>query len=284
MGTTITFTKMSGSGNDFILIDNRQGVVPLELGPELARTVCRRKVSVGADGLILIENDREVDFSWRFFNADGSVPEMCGNGGRCAARFAHLRGICGSRLAFRTIAGIIQAEVFGRRVKLQLTTPCSLTLDQALDLDGRCLTVHAVNTGVPHAVVVVDGESELDVYDVVGDGRRLRFHSHFAPAGANVNFIAFVDSRSLVLRTYERGVEDETLACGTGATAAALVAAAKGLVEPPVMVRTRGGEILVIHFHKREGLPQKVFLEGEVRVVYEGRLWREALEPLDLPA
>jgi diaminopimelate epimerase len=193
-------------------------------------------------------------------------------------------GICGSRLAFRTLAGVIQAEVFDRRVKLQLTTPHGLRLDHRLELDGRRLTVHAVNTGVPHAVVVVDGVSELESYNVVGEGREVRFHGHFAPAGTNVNFIALVDSRSLAVRTYERGVEDETLACGTGATAAALVAAAKGLVKPPVMVRTRGGEILAIHFHGGEGLPQKVFLEGEVRVVYQGRLWREALEPLDLPA
>ncbi len=284
MNTAITFTKMSGSGNDFILIDNRQGAVPLELGPELAKRVCRRKVSVGADGLILIENDREADFSWRFFNADGSVAEMCGNGGRCAARFAHLLGICGSRLAFRTLAGVIRAEVFDRRVKLQLTAPHSLRLDQPVDVDGRRLTVHAVNTGVPHAVVVVDGASELESYDVVGEGRKVRFHGHFAPAGTNVNFIALAGPHSLAVRTYERGVEDETLACGTGATAAALVAAAKGLVEPPVTVRTSGGEILAIHFHGGEGLPEKVFLEGEVRVIYQGRLWQEAWEPLDLPA
>jgi len=283
MSTTITFTKMSGSGNDFILIDNRQGAVPPELGPELAKTVCRRKVAVGADGLILIENDREVDFSWRFFNADGSVAEMCGNGGRCAARFAHLIGICGSRLAFRTLAGVIQAEVFDRRVKLQLTTPHSLRLDQLLDVDGRRVTVHAVNTGVPHAVVVVDGASELDSYDIVGEGRKVRFHGHFAPAGANVNFVALVGPHSLAVRTYERGVEDETLACGTGATAAALVAVAKGLVEPPVTVRTSGGEVLAVHFHGGKGLPQKAFLEGEVRIIYQGRLWQEALEPLELP-
>jgi len=283
MSTMISFTKMSGSGNDFILIDNRRASVPAGKAPELAKTLCRRKVSVGADGLILIERDGEVDFSWRFFNADGSVAEMCGNGARCAARFAHLLGICGSRLAFRTLAGIIHAEVFDRRVKIQLTAPRDLCLEQPLDLDGRRVTIHAVNTGVPHAVLLLDGMRELERHDVVGQGRKIRFHSHFAPAGTNVNFITVVGPRSLAVRTYERGVEDETLACGTGATASALVAAAKGLVEPPVRVSTRGEEILTIHFHVGSPLPEKVYLEGEVTVVYHGQLCDEALEPLVLP-
>jgi diaminopimelate epimerase len=283
MSATISFTKMSGSGNDFILIDNRQAVVPRESASELARTVCRRKVSVGADGLILIEGDGEVDFSWGFFNADGSEAEMCGNGARCAARFAHILGICGFRLAFRTLAGIIHAEVLDRRVKVQLTVPCRLRLGESLELDGRPVAVDAVNTGVPHAVFLVEGPRELEHHDVVGQGRKVRFHDHFAPAGTNVNFAAVVGPRSLAVRTYERGVEDETLACGTGATAAALVAAAKGLVEPPVTIHTRGGEILTIHFRAGSGLPDEVYLEGEVRVVYQGRLWREALEPLAFP-
>jgi len=283
MSGTISFTKMSGSGNDFILIDNRQAVVPGESAPELARTICRRKTSVGADGLILIEDDGEVDFSWGFFNADGSTAEMCGNGARCAARFAHLLGICGSRLAFRTLAGIIRAEVLDRRVKVQLTAPRRLRLDEVLDLEGRHVTVQAVNTGVPHAVFLLDGQRELEHQDVVGQGRRVRFHDHFAPAGTNVNFVAVVGPRSLAVRTYERGVEDETLACGTGATAAALVTAARGLVEPPVTIHTRGGEILTIYFPAGSALPDEVYLEGEVRVVYQGRLWREALESLALP-
>jgi diaminopimelate epimerase len=283
MSATISFTKMSGSGNDFILIDNRQAVVPGESAPELARTICRRKTSVGADGLILIEDDGEVDFSWGFYNADGSTAEMCGNGARCAARFAYLLGICGSRLAFRTLAGIIRAEVVDRRVKVQLTAPRHLRLDEVLDLEGRHVAVQAVNTGVPHAVFLLDGQRELEHQDVVGQGRRVRFHDHFAPAGTNVNFVAVVGPRSLAVRTYERGVEDETLACGTGATAAALVAAARGLVEPPVKIHTRGGEIITIYFPAGSGLPDEVYLEGEVRVVYQGRLWREALESLALP-
>jgi diaminopimelate epimerase len=283
MSATIGFTKMSGSGNDFILIDNRQAAVPRESASELARIICRRKISVGADGLILIEDDGEVDFSWGFFNADGSTAEMCGNGARCAARFAHLVGICGSQLAFRTLAGIIRAEVFDHRVKVQLTGPRDLRLDELLEIDGRRVAVQAVNTGVPHAVFLLDGERELEQHDVLGEGRRVRFHNHFAPAGTNVNFVATVGPRCLAIRTYERGVEDETLACGTGATAAALVAAAWGLVEPPVAIHTRGGEILTIHFRPGSELPEEVYLEGDVRVVYQGRLWREALEPLALP-
>jgi diaminopimelate epimerase len=277
MPTEITFYKMSGSGNDFILIDNRAGVVPAERGPELARTICRRKVSVGADGLILIETDREVDFCWRFFNADGSSAEMCGNGGRCAARLAHLLGICGPQLSFRTLAGIIEAQVRGSRVKLRIPAPAGLSLDDTLELDGSACPVHTVNTGVPHAVFLVNGPQGLESQDVVNLGRKVRFHPRYAPAGTNVNFVTVTGPQAIAIRTYERGVEDETLACGTGATAAALVAAAKGLVQPPVAVHTRSGEILTIHFEPGQGLPPRVYLEGEATMIYRARLEPEAM-------
>ena len=220
MRTKFTFYKMSGSGNDFILADNRAGIIAPEIAPNLARSLCRRKVSVGADGLILIENDQDVDFSWRFFNADGSSAEMCGNGGRCVARLANLLGICGTNLSFRTLAGIISAEVLGSRVKLQMTRPFGLRLDQELELDGEKVVTHFVNTGVPHTVFILDTPNDLEKQDVVRQGRSVRYHSHYAPAGTNVNFIALLDQGAIALRTYERGVEDETLACGTGATAA----------------------------------------------------------------
>jgi diaminopimelate epimerase len=284
MSTEIAFFKMSGSGNDFILIDNRAATVPRDLGSELARSICRRKVSVGADGLILIETDKEVDFSWRFFNADGSSAEMCGNGGRCAARLACLLGICGPRLSFRTLAGIVQAEVMGSRVKLQITSPHDLRLDEALDLDGLADPLHSVNTGVPHAVFLMDRTENLETRDIVNLGRKVRFHPRFAPAGTNVNFVVVLGPQSLAIRTYERGVEDETLACGTGAVAAALVAAAKQLVKPPVSVQTRSGEILTIHFNAENDLASLVFLEGETTVIYRGKLWREAFKDLALQA
>ena len=278
MERAIDFYKMSGSGNDFILVDNRANLIEAALAPELARNLCRRKVSVGADGLILIENDNEVDFSWSFFNADGSKAEMCGNGGRCVARLAKILGICGSSLSFRTLAGIIRAEVSGDRVKLQMTEPRDLRLDQELELNGQRFNTHFVNTGVPHTVFILDGPEILAQQEVVGQGRKVRYHSQFAPAGTNVNFVAVLGEQALAIRTYERGVEDETLACGTGATAVALVGAAKGIVRPPVDVHTKSGETLTIYFDPKKGLPQEVYLEGETKVIYQGRLSEEAVQ------
>ena len=273
METPIDFYKMSGSGNDFILVDNRTNLIEAAVAPELARNLCRRKVSVGADGLILIENDDEADFRWSFFNADGSTAEMCGNGGRCAARLANILGICGPTLSFRTLAGIIRAELSGSRVKLQMTEPRDLRLDLELELNGRSFNTHFVNTGVPHTVFILDGPEMLAQQEVVGQGRKVRYHSQFAPAGTNVNFIAVLGEQALAIRTYERGVEDETLACGTGATAVALVGAAKGMVRPPVDVHTKSGETLTIYFDSDKLLPEEVYMEGETTVVYQGRLW-----------
>ena len=278
METAIDFYKMSGSGNDFILVDNRANLIEAAVAPELARNLCRRKVSVGADGLILIENDDEVDFSWNFFNADGSKAEMCGNGGRCVARLANMLGICGSSLSFRTLAGIIRAEVSERRVKLQMTEPRDLRLDLELEVNGQRFNTHFVNTGVPHTVFILDGPEILARQEVVKQGRKVRYHSQFAPAGTNVNFVAVLGEQALAIRTYERGVEDETLACGTGATAVALIGAAKGIVKPPVDVQTKSGETLTIYFDPQKGLPQEVYMEGETRVIYQGRLSEEAVQ------
>jgi len=273
METPIDFYKMSGSGNDFILVDNRTNLIEAAVAPELARNLCRRKVSVGADGLILIENDDEADFRWSFFNADGSTAEMCGNGGRCAARLANILGICGPTLSFRTLAGIIRAELSGSRVKLQMTEPRDLRLDLELELNGRSFNTHFVNTGVPHTVFILDGPEILAQQEVVGQGRKVRYHSQFAPAGTNVNFVAVLGEQALAIRTYERGVEDETLACGTGATAVALIGAAKGMVRPPVDVHTKSGETLTIYFDSDQLLPREVYMEGETTVIYQGRLW-----------
>ena len=245
----IDFTKMSGSGNDFILIDNRDGELRVGDVVEFVKTVCGRKVSVGADGLILIERSDRVDFRWRFFNADGSEVEMCGNGGRCAARFAFLNGIAGERMSFETIAGIIDAEVRGDVVKLRLTDPRDLVLDDRIQVENQTLDVHSINTGVPHVVHFVRDPDQFDVFSV---GRAIRYHEHYRPAGTNANFAAVVEGNTLRVRTYERGVEDETLACGTGSVASALIAARKGLVESPVDVLVQSGELLRIHFTTTE--------------------------------
>ena len=277
------FFKMSGSGNDFIIIDNRSGRFDADRSRNLIRSACRRKMSVGADGVIFIENDPEVDFKWRFFNNDGSEAEMCGNGSRCAARFAFLNGIVSDgRMAFRTLAGIIRAEMRDKRVKVQMTLPHGLALGFRLEVDGRSLDMHSINTGVPHTVTFVDDEAALQAVDTFKWGRILRHHAHFQPAGTNANFALVRNSHSMAVRTYERGVEDETLACGTGSIAVALVAAARGLVESPVEVQTRSGEYLTIYFEKKSGNGtttfSEVYMEGDAKVVYVGELWDETIE------
>jgi diaminopimelate epimerase len=269
----IPFCKMSGSGNDFILIDNRQRILDGDQLEDFVRRVCTRKVSAGADGLILIEPSERVHFRWRFFNADGSEAEMCGNGGRCAARFAVLRGIAPERLSFETLAGIIEAEVHGRRVKLQMVQPSGMELDLRVMIEGDEHLLHFINTGVPHAVEFVEEAGRVAVVD---RGRKIRFHPQFQPAGANADFLQTIDRGHLKVRTYERGVEDETLACGTGAVASALIAAARGLVDSPVAVETTGGEVLNIYFQRKGKGFERVFLEGDTRLVYEGELWEEA--------
>ena len=269
----IEFFKMSGSGNDFILIDNRQGTLAVGNVVEFVKRVCTRKVSVGADGLFLIERSDRVDFRWRFYNADGSEAAMCGNGARCAARFAFLLGIAGERMSFETGAGIIDAEVKGEIVKVRLTDPRDLVMNDQLQIKNQTLFVSSLNTGVPHVVHFV---RDPDGFDVFNTGRAIRYHEHYQPAGTNANFVTVLDSHMLRVRTYERGVEDETLACGTGSVASALIAARKGLVESPVDVRVQGGELLRIYFEMTADGFAKVYLEGKATVVYQGKLWDEA--------
>lgn len=268
----IPFSKLNGSGNDFLLIDNRNGAVK---GIDLSRfaaKVCDRSRSIGADGMIFLERSRRADFRWKFFNADGSVAEMCGNGGRCAARFATERGIAGRSMAFETLAGIIHASVSGRRVKLQMTRPRDLALDRTLTLRGEKILYSFVNTGVPHAVVFVRA---LESVDLAALGRGIRRHRAFAPRGTNVDF-AQVRGGTVWMRTYERGVEGETLACGTGAVACGIVCAAQGLVRPPVTVRTRGGDFVVVHFEPRGKGFGDVYLEGDTLWSCDGVIGEEA--------
>ncbi len=274
-----SFWKMSGSGNDFIVADNRDGAVRREDMPALAARLCARKISVGADGLILVqngpktdENGPKVDYEWAFFNADGSEAEMCGNGSRCAAKFAFLNGIAGRTQSFRTLAGIIRAEVLENSVKVRLTRPERIEPEIVLDVDGRKIQVFSVNTGVPHVVVRVD---DLESTDVDGLGRKIRFHPRFAPAGTNVNFL-FADGKTTRIRTYERGVEGETLACGTGAVASALARAVREDAASPVPVLTRGNGVLTIHFMKTGETFENVYLEGDARIIYRAELGEDA--------
>jgi diaminopimelate epimerase len=273
----IPFAKMSGTGNDFIIIDNRGSLVAEDEMVGLAVKACRRRQSVGADGLLLIENDPELDFRWRFFNSDGSEAEMCGNAARCVARLASLDGITGDELVFRTIAGPISARVNGPVVRVDLTDPHSLEKELQIRMSsGSLLTAGFVDTGVPHTVILLD-EDTLDAADVDGLGREIRNHPRFSPAGTNVNFVRVVDPGNILVRTYERGVEAETLACGTGIVASAIVTRAKGITGDHVRAGTQGGDTLGVYIEDTGEGSIKVRLEGEADLVYRGQLTDETI-------
>ncbi|OLB57157.1 MAG: diaminopimelate epimerase [Nitrospirae bacterium 13_2_20CM_2_62_8] len=282
----IPFMKLSGSGNDFILIDNRERVVAPRRAGALAAKVCAHRMSVGGDGLILIERSRRADFRWRLFNADGSEAAFSGNGARCAARFAYLKRIAPRRMRIETPAGVIEAELVaglpGRKgrtvrdaeaVKVRFPDPTGLRLHLRVPIAGVERDAHFIDTGVPHCVYLVD---DPDTVDVVGIGRPTRHHPLFQPAGTNVNFIRIVDPHRIRIRTYERGVEDETLACGTGAIASALIASLVGKVESPVTLVPRSGLELTVHFGSGGGTFTEVYLQGDARAVSEGRILPDA--------
>lgn len=264
---------MSGSGNDFILIDNRDGILPEDTLTDFIRRVCRRKMSVGADGMILIEKSENLDFRWRFYNSDGSRAEMCGNGARCAARYAYLNGIAGSQMVFGTDAGPLQATVEADRVKVGMMPPSDYKRPFLLNVDGRDREMSCINTGVPHAVIRVEDIESAPVIDL---GRRIRAHPAFSPAGTNVNFIGPPSGNRIAIRTYERGVEDETLACGTGSVAGALVHALQTGADSPIDMVTRSGNRLTIHYECSGESCRAVYLEGDARVIYTAALSPDA--------
>jgi diaminopimelate epimerase len=274
---TIPFWKMSGSGNDFIMIDHRKPIIPPEEMKEFVSQVCRRGLSVGADGVILIEPSDQADYKWHYYNADGGEVEMCGNGSRCVARFAYLQKIAPAKHTIETLAGPVRAEVLvdaGERVRVRLPDPTGLQLNLKIEIDGESHTGHFVNTGVPHVVYLVD---DVEKVELVRLGRATRHHPLFAPRGTNANFISITDRQNLKIRTYERGVEDETLACGTGAIASALIATALGKTASPVSLLTRGKIILGVDFKKEGDAFREIILEGDARVIYKGELQAEAL-------
>ena len=268
----VAFTKMCGTGNDFIIIDNREGLLKEGL-PELAKRLCARPTSIGGDGLILVESVQGADFFMRVFNPDGTEPAMCGNGARCVARYAALKKIAQPEMTFDTIAGQLTATVKGSRVKLRMTDPKDLRLDVQIVDEKREISADFVDTGVPHVVLFADDLEKVEVDEL---GRMIRYHKLFSPAGTNVNFVSRGENNRLAIRTYERGVEAETLACGTGSTAAAVIAGLRGYVKSPVEVRTRGEDTLRIYFRRSGDTLTDVYLEGETRVIYEGALHREA--------
>jgi diaminopimelate epimerase len=269
----IAFAKLSGAGNDFVVIDNRKSVVPDDLANFIEK-VCARRISVGADGVLLVENSDVADFKMRYFNSDGSEAETCGNGARCIAKFAYSEGVVKSdKMTFETKAGIYSAEIIENDVKLKVGDTVGMRLNFSIELSDGKYTISFANSGVPHAVFIVD---DLEKVDIVKLGRETRYHKDFAPKGTNANFIKAKDKNNIDIRTYERGVEDETLACGTGSIASAIIASAMGKAESPVTMHTWGGFKLIIHFTGQPEGAKDVYLEGDARIVYKGYLNEEA--------
>lgn len=267
------FWKLNGSGNDFIILDNREGGIKEQEYVPFVRAICRRKESLGADGVIFVEGHETCDFQWRFFNSDGSEAEMCGNGSRCVARYAYLKGIAGPEMVFWTKAGPVKARVMDRRVKVLMPRPSNLKMGLSIIKDGREWTLDFINTGVPHVVLLVEDIENTPVREL---GRFIRYHNLFQPQGTNVNFVSLTGENVIKVRTYERGVEDETLACGTGSVASSLIAFLRGAVKPPVYVHTRGGEVLKIYFEEKKEDFSEVYLEGDTTLVCKGVLFEEA--------
>ena len=268
----LSFTKMTGAGNDFVMLDNRTGA--LSLSKEQIEAVCCRRFGVGADGLILVEKGGDgADFRMRYHNADGGEAEMCGNGARCFGMYLrHIGAVNGHRetVLFDTLAGRIEGRYHGDEIAVQLTAPQGFRLREKVDTKaGGSLEISSVNTGVPHAVLFVP---DADKVDVRGLGAELRYHPHYAPKGTNVNFAQVTGPDSIRVRTYERGVEDETLACGTGVAASAILAHLTQGVAQPVKVRVEGRSILTVSFQGGGEAISHVVLQGPATVVFNGEI------------
>lgn len=267
MAKTLKFWKMNGAGNDFVMLDNRD--LSLKLSKDEIAKLCDRHRGVGADGMLAVEPPSNgADWKMRYYNADGGEAEMCGNGARCFARYVNmLHGNALAGVNFETLAGDIGADFVGEQVRISMSEPHGLKLNQTLNVDDTTLQVHSVNTGVPHAVVFVD---DLDKVDVLRLGAGLRYHEAFAPKGSNANFVKVLGPGSIAIRTYERGVEGETLACGTGMVACALVYHELYHVPAPISVLVKGGDTLRIGFEKSGSTYKNVTLHGPADFVFEG--------------
>ena len=266
----LAFTKMNGAGNDFVVIDNLALDKALT-GAQIER-LCDRHRGVGADGLLAVEPaENGADVRFRYYNADGGEAEMCGNGARCFGRFAsRILGDDRNSLTFETIAGTLTAELVGDEVRIDMSVPFGLELNSPVKIDSLGVPIHNLNTGVPHAVAFVD---DLDGLDVVKNGAAIRYHEHFQPKGTNANFVGILAPDHLAVRTYERGVEGETLACGTGITACALIHHLLTGAPSPIKIDVKGGDTLSIGFTPGDDQTfTKVTLTGPADFVFDGEI------------
>ena len=264
----VRFWKLEGAGNDFLGLDGRAG--GFKLKRQQIADLCDRRRGVGADGVLVVEKPkvRGADFRMRYYNSDGGEAEMCGNGARCFALLARaVSGRKGNELRVQTQAGLVTLQIRGQEVQVSMTEPTKLRLGRKLVVAGRKLAVDFLNTGVPHAVLFVRSVRSIDV---AKQGRAIRYHSAFAPSGTNVNFVEIGRGNRIHVRTYERGVEGETLACGTGVVASSILSNLRRGLRPPIQVATRGGDNVRVGFSMENGHARKVTLQGPARIVYTG--------------
>lgn len=277
----IFFTKMSGAGNDFIILDKKLNP---KFKPESMkiRELCSRRTGIGADGLIIISDSDHLDFVMNYYNSDGSEGALCGNGARCAIKYGQISSrVVNGRTKFESYAGSYSGELLDDgSVKFNLNNPTEIKLNFDLLLDDQNLRVSFINTGAPHVVIKVNdllhveknlaGISDIDSLPVFQLGRKIRYHDGFGK-GTNVNFIK-IENDMIYIRTYERGVEEETLACGTGSVAAALISFLNGEIKPPASLKTRSGDILIVNFDYSDEGFTNVSLTGPAKVIFTGEI------------
>lgn len=276
----MNFMKMQGAGNDFIIINNMELKIPVEKLSVIAKKLCQRKVSIGADGFMVVDYpEGDADFKMRFYNQDGSLGEMCGNGARCISRYAYLKKIAGKKMKIETGAGIVSSEVFeGRQVKVQLNNPGVIKLYNDIEIDGvkyEGSYIELGNPGLPHAVVKynLQGTSDLEIFNL---GKKIRYYGGF-PKGANANFFEVIDESTAIVKTYERGVEDITLACGTGAASSAVALILKSYLKSnKAKMIVPGGELFV-EVERNNDTVEKLYLIGDTNIVAEGKVMDEDL-------
>lgn len=279
----VSFTKMNGAGNDFVVINDFNGTLNTEL-PPLAAALCGRGFGIGADGLLVVRKNSKFDFEMIYLNSDGSEGGMCGNGGRCVSRFALLNGICRSPMKFTAHGGNYSAEVLSDRiVRLHLPDPEQVKPSLEIPIDSVCYEATYVHPNTDHTVLLSGGAfDDVDNADLLTIARKIRYNFDLFPKGTNVNLIERDGDSRIRMRTYERGVENETLACGTGAVASAITAVIRYGMTSPVEIRTSGGEMLKVHFERNGDRFSKLVLEGSATVVFMGKvLYDERTHKID---
>lgn len=259
----IFFTKMQGAGNDFLLVNNHSGlineiIVRADL-PDLVRTMCNRHFGAGADGVLFIEQSPDFPFGMIYYNKDGSEAEICLNGARCIVSYAHRLGLIQEKGKFMSMSGPIGFYYKENSISIEVQPPVDIKMNFSITVKRKKYAANYLRIGVPHCIIFVESFDDIDIQEL---GQTIRNHRTFKPDGVNVNFV-HIENKNLFVRTYERGIEGETLSCGSGVVASAYIATKLFLAESPVVINTQGGELLV-------SIKDKLYLEGPAHFVYDG--------------